>query len=226
MSKVGDFSDKGMDPLDTYLDIVSQGTRLPQRKWIVQPQWNPPSISGLEQIQKFYEGHMLPREWQLLADLWTKFQCGTYFVKRPNWIEPPITAENIDLRNVVTIDSSLYLGFTIVLDFTCPDRYVGTIPRFGQGLSNPANWGFVNWIIQINGRPVRNYNLFTDQIGTTVDPTEVPVPFKLKGGDRFQVLAQPFFPTPQVNVFARAWGWIFPAKKVTQDGSFADYHTL
>ena len=41
--------------------------------------------------QKFFECHVLPRNWQLLADFMKKLEQQVFQVKNPNWHEAPIT---------------------------------------------------------------------------------------------------------------------------------------
>jgi len=91
--KLGDIQPKSIDQLETYFDMNRQGVVLPRRKWIVAPTWAPPAIPGVEALQTMLEKHALPRSWQLLMDFWQKAQCGTYFVKSPDWLEPPLLAD-------------------------------------------------------------------------------------------------------------------------------------
>lgn len=228
---LGDMAWKGEDPLETYFDLVRQGVQLPRQKWIVQPEWNPLQecqIPGMEAIQKLIECHGLPRLWQLLTDLWTKFQCGTYFVKRPNWLEPPITARVLDLRteNCVTVVPGYGSDMeTIVQTLAFPDRYVGTILGFGHAVNDPVAWGTLKWSLKINDAPLPCYQDFVQQIGELHAPTMFPSPSKIKHGDVFTVTVK----NPgnvAYCVFSRVYAFMFPSKMLSQDGSFVDYHTL
>jgi hypothetical protein len=233
-SGLGDIQHKSGDPLESYFDILRAGVKFPRRKWIVKPEFNPLEeckIPGMEGIQKLIECHGLPRLWQLMSDLWVRFQCGTYFVKGPNWIEPPITARVFDIRNevCVTIPTGVVSGSpgveTTVVTGTITDRWVGSLLGFGHAVVNPAQWGDLLWSIKVNEAPIPGYHNFRQQIGEFVDPTLFPAPYKLKHEDIVTVTV--------INsgaldacVYARLYGFIFPAKMVTQDGSFADYHVL
>lgn len=218
---LGDIQRKDVDLLETYFDIMSQGVNLPRRKWIVKPEWTPPDVPGLNGIQKFFEAHAIPRLWQLLADFFVKAQEGLYFVKNPNWIEPPITARPLDLRN----ETAVVVGAanTNIVTFTMPDRYIGSCLAFGHGLTVPAEFGTVIWNIFVNNRPVETYAEFRQQIGTYVDPTPFPSPIKLKGRDIVRVTARTA--GGATSAFVRMPSFIFPAKRVTQDGSYKDYRT-
>jgi len=230
---LGDIHNKGTDPIETYFDMVRQGVRLPRRRWIVKPDWNPDrdcKVPGLESLQKFFECHQLPRLWQLATDFWTKLQCGTYFTKRPNWIEPPITARCLEIRNndPVPVPNASYVpgGGSVVVARTClPDRFVGTLLNFGNEVANPAQLGDIVWNINLNGFPVPCYQDFKGQLGSTIEPTPLPNPIKLKHLDCVEVTAKNLGPDPAA-VFARLNGFMFPARFITQDGSFDEYHVL
>jgi len=218
---------KDQDPIETYYNLFRQVPEPSRRKWIVSPDWQPCPIPGMEKFQEWFECHVLPRQWQILVDMWTKFQCGTYFVKRPNWIEPPITATNLDKRNetFVTIPATASGDPTTqILHFVIPDRYVASMLKFGHELSDPAQFGTVRWQIRINNRPVENYADFRQQIGMYVDPTELPVPIRLKHQDVVEVLAG--VTGAAAGAIVRFMGFMFPARSVSDDGSFKQYHTI
>ncbi len=231
---LGDLYYKGQDPLERYFDMTRQGVSLSRKRWMVKPTYVPPKVPGMEGLQKVFEEHMIPRNWELLADLWTKLQCGTYFVKNPNWIEPPITALCLDVR---TEDCVTVAGGTagvvnqLVLSFTIPDRHVGTLVAFGHALQNAVNFGQVTWHILINSTEVRCYGAtlnstgFKQQIGTFVNPTKFPNPIRIKYKDVIEVrIDVPAGVT--ACAFVRWMGWMWPVTKLTQDGSFGEYHTL
>lgn len=231
---LGDIYTSGQDPLEKYYDMVRQGVNLTRKKWMVKPSWSPPRVPGMEGLQKVFEDHMLPRNWELLVDLWTKLQCGTYFVKRPNWLEPPITAICIDERTedcVVVAGGTAGSGDVPLVTFEVPDRHIGTIVAFGNALQNPANFGQIIWRIKINKKEVRCYGTkrtgggFKLQLGTLTNPTRFPNPIRLKYKDLVEVTAAaPAGVT--ACAFTRITGWYWPATKLTQDGSFGEYHTL
>jgi hypothetical protein len=213
-----------MEPTDTYRDIYRQGISLKRRKWIVQPDWVPPSIGGMEKAGDLLEKHFLPRMWSLLADFHQQLQTGTYFVKGPNWMEPPITARNLDKRTETAVLLTAGAGDVVVKEFVMPDRWVGCIRRLGHELTDAAFWGTVKWTIRINNNPVENYEEFLQQIGMFVDPGEIPIFPPLKSKDKIQWIANN--PGPgNVSALARFWGFMFPAQLVTQDGSFREYET-
>ena len=231
---LGDLYYKSQDPLEQYFDMTRQGVPLSRKRWMVKPDWKPKPVKGMEALQQVFENHVIPRNWELLVDLWTKFQCGTYFVKGPNWLEPPITAVCLDVR---TEDCVTIAGGTagvlnqLVLRFTVPDRHIGTLTAIGHALQNAVNWGQVTWHILINTKEVRCYGAtatatgFRQQIGTITRPTPIPMPIRVKYKDIVDVtLDVPAGVT--ACAFFRWNGWMWQPPELTQDGSFGEYHTM
>lgn len=231
---LGDFYPKGQEPGDTYFDIVRQGIALPRRKWIVKPEWTPEMcevpgggvpqsiISGL---QCAFERHMVPRFWQLLVDFWQRSQCGTYFVKGPNHIEPPITAMPIDMINELPTSIAAATDTVICTYTEVPDRFVGSVLFFGHELVDPARWGDVIWNIKVNEKPIFGYQDFRRQRGVTVNPTRLAAPIILKHKDKVEVTGR-LAAGGAVSAFARFQGFQFAAPNVDQTGEFSQYHTL
>ena len=219
---LGDIQWKDIDALETYFDILRQGVSLPRRKWIVAPDRQPPVIPGMEAMQRFFEEHALPRMWNLLADLWTKFQCGTYFTKGPNWLEPPLTAIPFEVRN----EDAVAVGATDtrIASATVPDRFVGAMLRFGHELTDPTQWGTVIWSIRVAEQPIPSYHQFKRQLGSTIAPTPLASHIPAKHGSVVEVVARTA--GAAVSAFVRLQGFIFAPRSITQDGSFRDYHTL
>ena len=217
---LGDIMPPSVDPMEKYFDIVRGQTMLSRRRWIVQPEWKPPAIPGAEINQLLLEEHTLPRLWQLAADLLVLAQrSGEFRVKRPNWIEPPITAEMEDLVS----ETAVLVGATNtdVLSYTVPDRCIVAFQSFGHALTVAAEFGNVIWNIFVNQKPIRTYQDFRLQRGTIVQPTPFPKPITLKGRDVFRVTARTA--GAAVSAFARVPGFVIAPKIVTQDGSYRDW---
>ena len=156
---LGDIMPPSVDPMERYFRIIRGQVSLPRRGWIVNPEWTPPRIDGMEVIQKFFEEHQTPRGWQMLEDFYVLLQRGRFFVKSPNWIEPPITAEMQDLVNETAV--ALGATNTTVITYTVPDRCIASFKSFGHVLDVSSEWGTVLWTILVNQRPVRTYFDFT-----------------------------------------------------------------
>lgn len=173
MPGLHDIPTKALEPQERIHDILRQGVSLPRRKWVVSPEWTPPSVEGSEGLQRVIEGHFLPRQWQMLMDLLQKMGQFPLCVKRPNWIDPPISGIPIDLRTEapVLIPAGAPGAVVNILTFTVPDRCVGVLRAFGHEIVNALQWGQVNWNITINEKPVYLYNGFRQQTGMFVDPT-------------------------------------------------------
>ena len=219
---LGDLPYKDMDPLEAYWDIVHQGGRLPRRRWIVKPEFVPPPIPGMEAWQKFLEEHKLPRAWQLLADFWLLLQKGQFFVKNPLWIEPPVTAESLDLRNE-TVTALAATNTPVFTAFTVPNRHVAVFGSFGHELTDASQWGTVIWTIEVSQRPARTYFDFRQQIGMFVEPTPLGSPLVVGPNKQVRVLARRG--VAAVSALARLKGYIFSLDRYTQDGSFRDFLT-
>jgi len=145
-------------------------------------------------------------------DLVKKLHDGEpWGVIRPEWLDPPLTAKIVDARNEGTVLAAGALNVEL-LRFQVPDRYVGNFIDFGHALSNPALFGTVTWVINVNEAPEEFYNGFTRQIGEYIRPTRFPSPIKVKFNNVITVTAS----NPgvlAVTAFARIRGWIFSVKE-------------
>ena len=216
---LGDMMPPPIDPMERYFNVIRGQVQLPKRPWIVKPNWKPPTIPGMESLQQFVEEHDTPRRWQLAEDFFTLLQRGRFFIKSPNWLEPPITAEMADLVSETAV--VLAATDTVVLTYTVPDRCVCSFRNFGHNLSDSAEWGNVIWTIMVNKRPIRTYHDFRLQRGVIVAPTPFPKPITLKGRDTIEILARRG--AVAVSGYARISGFLIPVETVTQDGSYKDW---
>jgi hypothetical protein len=219
LAGLGDIAPASVDPMERYFRIIRGQVMLPRRGWVVNPKWTPPEIQGMESFQKVFEEHELPRRWQMAEDFFTLLQRGRFQVKKPNWIEAPITAEMNDVVN----ETAIVVGATdtVVVDYTVPDRCVAAFKAFGQNLTVGAEWGTVIWNIFVNKRPIRTYQDFTWQRGSVAVPTPFPKPITLKGRDLIEVTAKTA--GNAVAAVARLSGFVIAAETVTQDGSYKDW---
>ncbi len=219
LSGLGDIAPASVDPMERYYRIIRGQVQLPRRAWIVEPQWVPPVVPGMEAFQKVFEEHEIPRRWQMVEDLFVLLQRGRFMVKSPNWLEPPITAEMEDLVS----ETAVVVGATdtTVITYTVPDRCVTSFRAFGHMLTVSAEWGTVVWNIFVNNRPVRTYQNFMQQRGIVAAPTPFPKPITLKGRDIIKVTART--DGAAVSATARLSGYTIAAETVTQDGSYKDW---
>lgn len=234
---LGDITPKYSNPLETYWDQQRMGVGLGKRKWIVAPEWKPCSVTVpdgpgadvankmIEAMQQFFECHVLPRNWQLLADFMKKLEQQVFNIKNPNWHEAPITGTPLDLRNDDPASIASALTPTVITSFRVPDRHVGTVLGFGQGVCTFNDWNRVLWTIQVNKRPVVGYQNFRLSIGEYENPTILPKPILLKGRDLFEVTGVLSAAGAAADTWARSPAFIFPVREVTQDGSWKDFLT-
>lgn len=227
---LGDIPDHGVDPIEMYYRMYRQGVKLQRRKWIKNPDFDGCHVEEMEKslpgFQKWFECHVMPRNWELLADFKKLLECGTFFVKNPNWIEPPITARNVPLRTEVGPVSIAAVTPTDVLTYTVADRHVGSVKGFGNALCETADWARVLWTIKVNERPHSMYRDFRNQIGTYDDPKPFTSPIPLKHGDVFKVTARLSAAGAAADAWAHAPLFIFPAKDISQAGDYSQYHTI
>jgi hypothetical protein len=220
LSGLGDIAPPSVDPMERYFRIIRGQVQLPRRGWIVNPQWTPPSVPGMESFQRIFEEHELPRRWQMVEDMFVLLQRGRFMVKSPNWVEPPITAEMEDLVSETAV--AVGTTDTTIITYTVPDRCVCSFRAFGHMLSDSSEWGNVVWNIFVNERPVRTYQDFKQQRGIVAAPTPFPKPITLKGRDIIKVTARN---ADAVNATARLSGFVIAAETVTQDGSYKDWNS-
>lgn len=242
LGNIGDVHPKYTDPLETYFDTIQQGVALPRKRWIVAPGWEPCDVTKLSEMQgapeaaKFIsramqlmlECHEIPRTWEMLMDFWVKLQCGTYITKGPNWIEPPVIATPIEIlpnNGLGTLVDAAAGTPEIVASFTVPDRFAGTLLRFGNNIDNLTQVGNIQWNIQKNNAPVSGYNGFFGSLGAVADPRPMASHIPLKWGDLIEVTATKIAAGVDVTAFTRLQGFMFPAPKTDQTGDFAHYHT-
>ena len=221
LSGLGDIAPASVDPMERYFRIIRGQVQLPRRGWIVAPEWTPPVVQGMELFQKTFEEHEIPRRWQMAEDFFVLLQRGQFRVKRPNWIEAPITAEMNDVVNEVA--APVIATDSTVVSYTVPDRCVASFKAFGHNLTVGADWGTVIWNILINKRPLRTYQDFTWQRGSVAVPTPFPKPITLKGRDVIEVTART--PGTAVSAIVRLSGFVIAAQTVTQDGSYKDWNS-
>lgn len=233
---LGDIHPKFTDPIEHYFDILRQGVVLPRRKWIVSPDWEPCVVRTGDRsadalvaaLQQAYECHILPRTWQLLMDFWQKSQCGTYFVKNPNWVEPPVTGSCLAVFNNAPVVLARGVAASTIITVTIPDRFVGILQSFGEGLSAPADSPFVRRSIVINGIAHPCYGDVRFPLGKMDAPTDFKMPIILKHQDVVTVTAELLAGAPDATVDfqARLDGFSFPAHDISQSGTYDQFHTI
>ena len=241
LAGLGDIHPKATDPLETYFDTIQQGVALPRRRWIVKPDFEPCAVKvppgpGAEIAQKvidaqqqMLECHTLPRLWQTLMDLWIKLQCGTYFVKSPNWLEPPVTASPIEILATSGLGTAITAAPGVdvtVASYTVVDRVVGTLLAFANNIDNPTQVGNIQWNIKVNSKPQFGYAGFFGSLGAIDDPRPLASHIPLKHGDVVEVTARKVGAGVDVTAFTRLQGFSFVPPKISQTGDFAQYHTI
>lgn len=217
---LGDIGMKNLDPLDRYFDIINNPAVLPRRPWNVKPGKEKVLIPGMEGFQQLLEKVVQPDQWQMLVDFMTLLKTDVFFTKKPNWLEPPITATENEL---ISEDPVAILSTpTDIVTYTVPDRHVAVVTAFGNAIDDPTLWGTVIWNVLLNEKPIKNWQDFKRQRGMIWNPTRLVFPFVLPPNSKFRVTAES---ASAVDGFARCSGYVFPLKFFTQDGTYRDYQT-
>ncbi len=236
MGGLGDISPKQVNPIETYWDTLRQGISWPRRKWTVKPDFKPCQVKvppgpgadvaqrTIDAMQEMFECQVLPRNWQLLADFFMKLTQQTFMTKGPNWHEAPITGVPADIRNDTGVSIPGTTPVTVA-SLAIPDRHVGAVVGFGNGLCTFNDWNRVLWTVQIDKKPVFGYRDFRIGIGEYDKPSMLPKPWTLRGNQLFEVTARLSAAGAAAEAWARAPGFIFPVRTVTQDGSYKDFQT-
>jgi hypothetical protein len=225
---MGDIYGRKQEAYQAYWDIIEKEKLIPGTEPVMKGPTRVPVIPGMEPMQQFFELHQIPRMREMMKELKELLMCGLYFIKKPNWIEPPITAIGIDqfTQPSVTINAVCPAETLITpLDFIVPDRHIAVIAAFGHQLEASAAFSDVRWTIKVNGVPLSNYTRFIFQIGEPVHPTFFCKPLVLKWKDRIQLFACSISGAPH-QAFARWCGWVWGPPTISVDGTFSEFHTV
>ena len=225
MSRLGDIYSRKQEPYQAYWDVIEKQKILSSPPPTLSPKLKIPEIPELKSFQKLLDEHFFPKLWSMLLEFKKELTCGLYFIKNPNWIEPPITSIPIDLFTNQEITLIAGGGFHTILSYTIPDRFIAVIQGIGQALESSSAFSVVAWNILINNRPYLTYNNFRIQLGTINSPTKFPKPIILKYGDTIELQARNF-DVVNHNAWARLTGYAYSPKKLTADGSFEEFHNL
>jgi hypothetical protein len=211
------------DRYEKYWDQIRSGATFPGRAPVVDP--TPKDVLD-----------------EKIARLKKALVCGTYFIKSPNWIEPPITARNIECvtEEFVTVTegivpppngpiavTGLLQNFTVLCRLVVPDRFITVLTGFGHEVADPlADWGNIEWTFFLNGDRVPTFESFRQQRGDFVCPCKFPMPLVLKWKDEFAVAARPTDGNDH-DVIVRINGYQFPVEVTAGEGApFNEFHTL
>ncbi|MGI0149838.1 MAG: hypothetical protein ACREDF_09955, partial [Thermoplasmata archaeon] len=191
-------------------------TRTPPSMQCEPPPGFPPTVWEWLRDRAFSALH------EVLQTFKEDLKCGTYFVKNPSWIEPPITTIRLDRKvNLNTPVSLAPVGpagaFTDVLTIRVPDLTVGTIwaiapnPCTGLGLSK------VQWEELINGAPITDgLYVYNKAPGDHLNRDTEPVPIFLPPLSTFVLRARNIAVAgPAEDVMPRITGQLLPVKDIS-----------
>jgi len=120
---------------------------------------------------------------------------------------PWLTAEFINEANFLTIPAGS--GFIPVLTYFVPDRQVGILEGFANGVSDILQFDFVQWQVRVNDGAIPGYDIVGGPIGLFPDVIQ-RIFWPLFQGQRVTVLANNIATIPAVDICAKITGRVFP----------------
>ena len=242
---MGDYSQFGQ-PNDLTWNTIEHGVVLPPAApVIVDPKARNPLKPETAPAEDAAGYPTISEERRLEMEVMTqmlkeKLTCGTWFVKRPLWMEPPITAVCFDESTTAagaTIPAGAPGLFRTLFTHTVPDRFIAVVAGLGNMLENEAAFVGVEWRIRINDKPVGFQSFsnppdpfpatpgtFRSQLGDPSNPTILPCPIIAKYGDVLTIEARSLDGAAHTTFF-RWFGWEFPFRGSSNDGSYSEFHT-
>ena len=191
------------------------------------PEGFPPAIWEWLRDRAFSAMH------EVLQTFKEDLKCGTYYVKNPSWIEPPISTIRLDRKT--NLDTPVLLppvgpggAFTDVLTIKVPDLTVGTIWGVAPNVCRADGLNTVQWEELVNGAPITD-GLYVgakaafDRIGRDTEP----VPIFLPPLSTFVLRARNTALIGAVQAaMARVTGQLLPVKDISTDGTFQQFHVM
>ncbi|MFO0701754.1 MAG: hypothetical protein U0236_21245, partial [Nitrospira sp.] len=200
--------------------------RTPPSMQAPPPEGFPPAIWEWLRDRAFSALH------EVLQTFKEDLKCGTYFVKNPSWIEPPISTIRLDAK--VPLPAPILLPpvgpagpFTDVLTINVPDLTVGTIWATANSVCLASGIQDVEWRKTINGAPIKDGQYFGtevpfDHVARDSEPVPLFLPplskFVLQARNTGLVVVQPAVP--------RVTGQLLPVRDISTDGTFSQFHVM
>lgn len=122
-------------------------------------------------------------------------------------MQPLGTTEFINEANFLTIPA--LSGFIPVLRYKVPDRNVGILEGFTNGVSDWLQFDFVQWQVRVNDGSIPGYDIVGGPIGLFPDVIQ-RIFHPLFHGNVVTVLANNIATIPMVTICAKITGRVFP----------------
>jgi hypothetical protein len=196
------------------------------------PSMNCPPPDGFPPaIWEFFRDRFFSAMHETLQTFKEDLKCGTFFVKNPSWIEPPITTIRLDRK--INLNAPVLLppvgpggAFTDILTIRVPDLTVGTIWAIAPNVCRTDGLINVQWEELINGAPITDglYN-YAKAAGDHLNRDTEPVPIFLPPLSTFVLRARNVAVAgPVQEALPRITGQLLPVKDISTDGTFAQFH--
>lgn len=183
-----------------------------------------------------------PEVWQFLRDRFfgalhetlqtfkEDLKCGTYHVKNPSWIEPPVTAIRLDRK--VNLNAPVILPpvgpagpFTDVLTIRVPDLTVGSIWAIAPNCCDSFGLLNVEWREVRNGAPITDGQyVYGKAPGDHLHRDTEPVPVFLPPNSTFILQARNTALVGNADVMPRITGQLIAVRDISTDGLFQQFH--
>lgn len=160
-------------------------------------------------------------------------KCGTFFVKNPSWIEPPMSTIRLDRK--VNLNAPIMLpfvgpagAFTDVLTIRVPDLTVGTIWAISPSVCLAAGIETVEWRELLNGGPITDGQyVFNKAAPDHLTRDTEPVPVFLPPNSTFILQARnTAVAGPAIPAVPRITGQLLPVRDISTDGTFSQFHVI
>jgi hypothetical protein len=201
-------------------------TRTPPSMQCPEPEGMPPGV------WEFFKKYFFSAMHETLQTFKEDLKCGTFFVKNPSWIEPPISTIRLDRKTNLNTPVALPPvgpagAFTDVLTIRVPDLTVGTIWAIAPNVCRADGLNSVQWEELINGAPITD-GLY---VGAKMPYDNVtrdrePVPVFLPPLSTFVLRARNLSLVQAQDAIVRVTGQLLPVKDISTDGTFQQFHVM
>lgn len=192
----------------------------------------PPPAGIPPGVWEFFRDHFFSAMHETLQTFKEDLKCGTFFVKNPSWIEPPISTIRLDRKTNYNTPVALPPvgpagAFTDVMVIRVPDLTVGTIWSIAPNVCRADGLNSVQWEELINGAPITD-GLYVG-VKTPFDDAardKEPVPVFLPPLSTFTLRARNLSLVQAQDAIVRITGQLLPVRDITTDGTFGQFHVM
>lgn len=252
---LGDLYNKNQEAYNQYWEIMTgQHDIYPVGNLAPEPETplpNPESVPALTDTKAVVDliNTYNAQYFAKLSEMFTALKEGLskqiWMTKNPNWVEPPIIANQIDAFNAGSVKIAPS-GELELIKIIIPKGYVAVIDRFGnEADSGDEAWDDVEWTFKIDQKFLdssvewynydttvptpanvkgKQYTGFHIQLGQIFDPCKFSMPFILTERQIFSVYVKNLSSTVTYYANARVMGFLWQPRLRTSGGYPIEYH--